>query len=564
MFFSLLLFNLLPLCAQKVYKEQLTKKRFNYYDFEKKSLESEGCFYTDPLGETTEKHGKWSYYDRSGNLIETRNYYRNKLNGAVLTYYPNGKPKAEGYFLKDAQDSIYREWNTSNEMINEGQFDKGVMVGTWSEKYLSGRKKSIENHKDGKIYLTHFWYDDSLNTQGVINGNGECVLYYQSGLISKSYSYKNGLKNGRIYEYSATGKLEIDGKFENGMKDSTWNFYYYTGEIEQIVTYREDLKTGPFKVFYDKNRINIEGTYMDDKKTGVWTWYTNQGVIDQVGEFKNDQQHSKWTYNFPDGTVSYLAEYQDGLRAGVWTYYYKGGKLFKQGGFLKDNKNGKWETFYENGETLMSGNYVDGKEEGVWKNYWEDGELKNEATFKNGLLDGAWGSNYLNGKPKLVGEYKDGMQSGEWTEYFENGKPAEIVSYKVVTKKSKIDYGPMKDFETKESVKDGKWQSFSQKDFKRTEEGEYKNGEKTGVWYQYWPGGKMPSNGSTYKNGKLEGLSTTWDRKGNLVSNCEYKNGLKHGKMEVFDRKGKVIKELKFEYGEQIIEGKSNGSFTPK
>lgn len=562
----ILLFLFVPFVfsAQEIRKENLTKKRRFYYDAKQDKLESEGCYYTNPLGETTEKHGKWSYYSPEGYLQEERTYFRGKLFGPVITFYSNGKKSKEGYFLWDKADSVYREWNETGKLAMEGFYKEGNPVNNWQYWYISGRKKMDEEIVGGVSYVRQFWYDDSLHTQGVKDGNGTMVTYFLTGGEKEYYTYKDGLKDGIFEEFSPYGYKLIDGKYSEGNKDSTWNFYYYTGKIEKTSNYKNDVLNGPYVNYYDNGKVSVEGTYENGKKTGKWSWYTNRGVLDQTGYFKDDEQHGKWTFNYPTGELSYLAEFNMGKKTGTWTYFYKDQTKFKQGTFKNDEKNGKWETWYEDGTLLMTGDYLNGKEDGLWKNYWENGKLKNEATFVNGQLNGPWKSFYTDGKPKMSCEYKDNLVVGTYIEYFENGKPSDIGEYKIVKIKSKLDYGPMKDHEVKESVKDGKWTSYSQKDNKKTEEGEYKNGQKDGPWISYYPGGRNASNVNTYKDGKLHGTSYMYDRRGNIVSDCEYKDGLKHGKMRVYDKKGKVVKELKFENGQQIIEGVNAGTFSPK
>ena len=81
--------------GQKIPKENLTKKVSFYYDKNKTKLQSQGCYYQDELGVTTEKHGKWKYYDKYGVLEEERDYYRDMLNGKVTAYHPNKKLKQQ-------------------------------------------------------------------------------------------------------------------------------------------------------------------------------------------------------------------------------------------------------------------------------------------------------------------------------------------------------------------------------------------------------------------------------------------------------------------------------------
>lgn len=553
------LFIILPFFAwnQTIHKDNLTKKVKFYFDSKQQFLESTGSYYTDPLGESMDKHGTWLYYDKQGALIEERTYYRGKLHGKVIAKFPNGKMRQEGYFKLDQADSIYREWNEIGNLVVQGAYFNNLPVGNWEYFYIDGRPKMIQNYDDSIVKIQQFWLSDQKHTQTIIDGNGELLDFYNTGEDKEWYNYKNGLKHGRFEEYSIRGYVLISGRFEAGIKDSTWNYYYYTGQIEKTSNYAEGKLNGAYKYYYDNGQLNVEGEYSDGKKDGIWTWYTNKGTIDQQGKFKQDLMDGEWIYNFPTGELSYRAQYKNNLKDGEWTYYEKDGTVFKKGNYTNDLKNGKWETWYEDGTLLMSGMYKAGLEDGVWVNYWENGKEKNIATFKKGKLEGKWVSYFPSGKLKLSGEYKNGYKTGEWTDYFENGKPKDIGNYKVVKIKSKVEYGPMKDFESFESVKDGKWQSFSQKDYKLIEEGEYKDGEKHGTWYAYWPGGKIPSVVSNYKNGKLEGKMIEYDRRGNIVSETEYKDGLKHGKMKIFDKKGKVIKEMDFEFGQQVI--KTNG-----
>lgn len=106
-----LVFVSLNVFGQTVLKENLTRKTTIYWDYNKTQPHEVGAYYKDPLGETNKQHGKWEYFDRYGKLLEIRNYYKGKLNGAVLLKFPNGQNRQEGYFIHDVQDSIHRIWN---------------------------------------------------------------------------------------------------------------------------------------------------------------------------------------------------------------------------------------------------------------------------------------------------------------------------------------------------------------------------------------------------------------------------------------------------------------------
>jgi len=551
--------------AQEVKKENLSKNKQTYWNVSKTKVQSRGKYYVDRYGETTDKHGKWTYYDKTSAIEEVRYYYRDMLHGSVKKFFPNGKPQQIGFFKLNKQDSIYTEWYETGHIKVEGYYKDGFPINNWKYYYRDGRLKTVEEMKASQSYIWEFYLPDSLHTPTISEGNGEMTTFYTTGAVKEWYNYKDGLKHGDFEELSVYGYTTLKGSFKNGEKDGEWEYSYYKGQKEKVSHYKKGLLNGHYNYYYDNGKVNVDGEYKNGKKQGEWTWYTNEGKRDMQGQFKEDKQHGKWNYWHPTGELSYNAEYNEGLRSGEWTYFYKDGTKFKQGTFVDDLKNGEWKTWYEDETLLMQGSYKDGKEEGEWNNFWENGKLKNKATFKTGRLDGEWLSFYPKGKQKLIGNYKDDMKVGEWQEFFDNGKPKDVTTYKLIKKKSKMDYSIMKGHTVLESIQHGPSISYSAKDFRKTEEGNYKDGLKDGEWNAYYPGGKIPAVVSNYKSGKLHGTMKQYSRRGKLLSEISYKNGLKHGSFKIYDKRGKVVSEKKFEHGMQIIEGKnsSQGTFTP-
>ena len=115
-----------------------------------------------------------------------------------------------------------------------------------------------------------------------------------------------------------------------------------------------------------------------------------------------------------------------------------------------------------------------------------------------------------------------------------------------------MEYGFMKGHSVKESIKHGNSITYSNKDFKKTEEGNYKNGHKDGEWFDYYPGGKMIAVYTTYKNGELNGPMRQYDRSGKISSEINYSKGIKDGKFIIYNENGKVINEKNFSNGMEI------------
>lgn len=545
-----------------VLKENLTKRDIQFYDFNKSKIMSEGAYYVDYFGETMLKHGKWTYFDETGYVEEIRNYYKDKLHGKVVLFYPNKKPKQEGYFYLNRPDSIYKEWNELGNLVVDGNYKYGQEIGEWKYYYQDGRIQSIEQFKDSINYLTSFWMPDSNHTQTIKDGSGEMMTFFPNATLKTWYHYKDGLKHGKFEEHSIYGFKTLSGSFANGQKDGEWVFAYYSGKTDKISHYKNGKLDGSYQNFFHNGKISVEGSYQEGGKTGMWTWYLSNGNRDMQGTFKNDLQDGEWTYWYPEGQVSYTAHYTENKKSGLWTYYYKNGKIYREGTFSNDQENGVWKTWYEDGTLLMEGSYENGLEKGEWHNYWENGKLKNKSTFKNGKLNGAWMSYFPKGDLMLEGTYKEGRKTGEWTQYFENGKIRELKTYKIVKKQSAVNKSEI----IFSSEMNGKYVAYSDMDQRIMEEGNYKDGQKVGTWKTYHRGGKLVAVESNYKDGKLEGTMKTFDKRGNIISSIEYKNGLKHGTFKLFDKRGETIKEMRYSEGMQVIEGQNNTpeSFAPR
>ena len=204
--------------GQEVLKENLTKMKSVYWDFNKTQIQARGKYYKDELGETFEKHGKWTYYDRLGEIEEVRNYYRDMLSGQVTLLYPNGKKRQEGYFKYDRQDSLYTEWYETGHVKAEGTYKLNQRIGEWKNYYVDGRLKSIEEPRGEDTYIWKFHLPDSIHTAIITDGNGELVTYYSTGGVKEWYNYKDGLKNGPFEELSVYGHISLKGEFKNGLK----------------------------------------------------------------------------------------------------------------------------------------------------------------------------------------------------------------------------------------------------------------------------------------------------------------------------------------------------------
>src|SRR5690554_2985044 len=116
--------------SQNKKDNNLSKRQLFYYDpINKTKIESQGYYYVDELGETTERHGKWTFFNEKGEIAEERNYNRNKLHGEVKSYFGKNRLKNIGYFNNDLQDSLYVAFHVSGDTSEVGYITKVIQLG---------------------------------------------------------------------------------------------------------------------------------------------------------------------------------------------------------------------------------------------------------------------------------------------------------------------------------------------------------------------------------------------------------------------------------------------------
>lgn len=564
LFFILILMVFYPAIGQTVLKENLGPKVRLYWDANNKHLQAMGSYFTSEVVPiSTEKHGKWSFYTYDGILEEESNFYRDRLLGKRVFYYPNKQKKEESYFKFNVPDSLFFQWNEKGTLLTKGQFELGSPVGEWHYYFENGKEKSIEKMVNDTVLLMASWEEDSAHRQTIINGDGIIEERYTNGVVKAYYTFKNGLKNGSFEERTANGVLSVGGAFKDGKKDGLWEFYSFQGVLEKRVSFKADSLDGAYLVLTSKGDTITSGEYQKGKKNGFWLWKTPDNHLEMCGSFKQDQQDSTWHYYFSTGELSYIAEFKNGLKSGEWNYFYQNGTPYRKGNYVNDLREGNWQTWYEDGVLLMSGAYHNGKEEGVWYNYWENGALKNKADFKNGQIHGNWVSYTPESVLSNSGKYKNGFKVGTWYTYYYNGRLKEKVNYKIFTQKNGTN--DMAVMGLKETMSDfhGNYEAYSQKDYQLKAKGKYRKGMKHGQWIDYYPGGLVPTIISEYRYGKLDGVFKQLDPRGRVVYEIHYKNGLKHGPFIIYGENGNIVSRKEFRNGHEVSNSGSGDLFTP-
>lgn len=164
--------------------------------------------------------GKFSYYDPDGKLLREMNFVNTHITYVTL-YWVTGKKQAEGKYLDQKKDSIWRFFDGNELLLSEENYKAGKKEGL-STTYYPGTSQVFEKKA----------YKNDLQ-------DGVCQEFYSSGQKKSEGTFVLGNPEGRAVWYYETGKVSIMGNYKKGLKDGVWVYYTRDGKEKARETWKD-------------------------------------------------------------------------------------------------------------------------------------------------------------------------------------------------------------------------------------------------------------------------------------------------------------------------------------
>lgn len=543
---AIALLFILPVFAQP--KREIVTE---YWDANQTKIRAQGYYRTEGFSDLGRREGEWVFFFKSGQREKVIHFERGIMHGKAFEYHDNGKLKHEGYFFREEQDSVFRSWNRDGILVEEGHFDKGKKIGFWNYQYPDGKPYMREEYRGEEMRLWEYF--DAKGNKEIDKGNGTRVQKFSDGRVKEEAQFKNGLQHGTYKEFNFSGKLIAEGAYFEGKMHGPWKVWLPDGVISLESNYVKGLLEGKYTQYFNNGKVQVTGTYKEGLKEGLWQWFSRDGQKDIEGHFVANLRQGEWQQWHLNGQLHSKGNFKDDKKTGDWIFYYESGALWRQGGYINDQKEGLWTTWFESGKKLQEGGYKNDVAEGLWQSWFDNGQMKDEGSFSAGLMHGQWRGWFPNGKPSYQGSRTRDLQDGKWTFYHSTGHVSEEGAFTILKRKDALGeaYGNSRDG-YEQSVKSGHWIMYSQKDHKKSGEGDYKEGKMHGKWTYYYPGGLMPAVSSTYKDGKQHGTTTEFTIRGKKKMEINYKDNLKDGDLIAFDKNERIVHHQVYKDGRVI------------
>jgi antitoxin component YwqK of YwqJK toxin-antitoxin module len=201
--------------------------------------------------------GTFTRYHENGQLKSIQDCSQLPFRCITQVYYRENKLAAEGNYLNQKKDSIWKYFDDKGKLIKQESFKEGVKHGMFLTYYSNGKVAEEENYEHGK--KTGLW-----------------MQYYENGKKKLEAELSNGMRNGKFYMYYETGRIKVVGRYLNDMRDKTWVFYDEKGA--EVMT-----------VLYDKGKATNEDDFDDAQQKEFREYEQNKGKFQEPADFIRKQ-----------------------------------------------------------------------------------------------------------------------------------------------------------------------------------------------------------------------------------------------------------------------------------
>ena len=164
--------------------------------------------------------GRFVYTSLGDTLVTEAFYFRGGYASYNRYFYPEGSLMAEGYYLDQQKDSVWKMYARSGVLIREERFEKGL---------LHGRRSLYD--ADGRLLEDQHWF------RGL--RNGPWFVHDEKGY--QLSTYKLNITHGDYTALYPDSTRFIEGYYEEGVKEGVWRFYLPSGTLYKEDTYNHNL-----------------------------------------------------------------------------------------------------------------------------------------------------------------------------------------------------------------------------------------------------------------------------------------------------------------------------------
>ncbi len=305
---------------------------------------------------------------RSGKLDEA---FRADQNGTgvevIRQRYPNGKVQIERYVAQDEEGNFYNDgpwklFNQRGQVLAQGQFEKGVMTGTWERWHPVG---------SGGVFQTKPF-----------------TLF--KGPFSSTATFINGKLDGVWAMFDQFQRKILEIPYKNGLRDGTATWWYPESTKMRVINFKEGLLDGPLFEWDEQNLLVRNEEYIGGKKVIRKTTFYRPNQKQSESFYLDAEQHLEGDDSWWEARPAPYIKTGTPVQHGPTYAWHANGQPKMRGSYQNNIPVGDFVWWHDNGQRELVGSYRDGLKVGQWLGWHANGVKSFQGTFENDRRVGLW------------------------------------------------------------------------------------------------------------------------------------------------------------------------------
>lgn len=157
-------------------------------------------------------------------------------------------------------DGEWKQHYENGQLLSEGTFSDGTLIGPWREYYENGNLRHETNYdQENTPQLCSRYYENgNLKERGYVNDGaiGEWEYYYENGQLAKKCDINKENWNGLYVFYYEDGSIQFKGSFDNGFPYGVHKTFFENGQLEKEERF-ENYQSVYEKTFYEDGTVHL-------------------------------------------------------------------------------------------------------------------------------------------------------------------------------------------------------------------------------------------------------------------------------------------------------------------
>lgn len=184
------------------------------------------------------KFGKWEARYPEGTIRYTGEFYNDKPIGEFLYYFPSGKLRASNSWSNNGSKAFNKTYSEDGILLAEGIYVDQKKDSIWRiYTEIEGLLLSEETYKNNILNgLTKVYYPETgqlSETLEYVDGNkeGPWITYYENAKIHSEGSFINNQIDGPISYFHLNSQIQVKGQYKSGERVGVWQTYDEDGQL---------------------------------------------------------------------------------------------------------------------------------------------------------------------------------------------------------------------------------------------------------------------------------------------------------------------------------------------